>query len=144
MNELNEINNSLAEFEEELEKLKEASMLIQEAKTTVQDVLAESGNLNHSANKLLDAVNYLMEKIDTVDFPTRLDKLDTSVTSINVAVQNVLGRLDAVERNLKDDLDSKTALITSKLEKSQRENRILSGLILAIVVGSLILQFFLK
>jgi len=144
MNQLNDINSSLAQLEEELENLKKASSIIQDAKTTAQTVLDESEELNQSSNELLVAVNQLMTKINNVDFPTRLEKLDVSVTSINASVQNVLGRLDALERNLKDDIDSKTTFLAGKLGKLQRENYILSGLILVIVVGLLILQLFLK
>jgi chromosome segregation ATPase len=144
MNQLNDINSSLAQLEEELENLKKASSIIQDAKTTTQTVLDESEELNQSSNELLVAVNQLMTKINNVDFPTRLEKLDVSVTSINASVQNVLGRLDALERNLKGDIDSKTTFLAGKLGKLQRENYILSGLILVIVVGLLILQLFLK
>ena len=144
MNQLNDINSSLAQLEEELENLKKASSIIQDAKTTAQTVLDESEELNQSSNELLVAVNQLMTKINNVDFPTRLEKLDVSVTSINASVQNVLGRLDALEMNLKDDIDSKTTFLAGKLGKLQRENYISAGLILVIVVGLLILQLFLK
>jgi len=100
MSDLDEINNSLAEFEEELSKLKSASDLINEAKDTAQltldeskeilkrlietsqkataDAIKKAQNLNKSANKLLNTNSLLLKKLDNVDFPTRLDKVEKS------------------------------------------------------------------
>ncbi|MEK0336222.1 MAG: hypothetical protein QQN41_02170 [Nitrosopumilus sp.] len=126
MPEINEINKSLGELEEELSKIKSASKLIQDAKDTAEKTInetkeimsdlitnskkatdgaiKESKKLNNAATELFIVVDDLMKKLDKVDFPTRLDKLDTTVSGINSSIQNVLGRFDSVERNLKDDL----------------------------------------
>ncbi len=146
MPELNEINDLLADFEEELSKLKSASGLIEVAKNSAQTTISESKKimeelisnsqkatdaaiqeskkLNVSAQKLFDAVDILMNKLDKVDFPTRLDKLDNSVTGINTAIQNIFGRFETVEKNLKEEFNSKIYFLEEKLEKSQKLNLI--------------------
>ncbi len=165
MSELNEINDSLADFEEELSKLKSASGMIEDAQRSAQTTISESKiimeeiiensrkssdgaiqesiKLNESANKLLEAVDDLMQKIDKVDFPTRLDKLDTSVSGINTAIQNLFSRFESIERNLKDDFNSKISTVQEKLVKSQKLNLVILILILLVLTGSLI-AFLLK
>lgn len=160
MPELNDINDSLAGFEEELSKLKSASDLIEEAKNSAQTTISESKKimeelisnskqatdsaiqeskkLNESAKKLFGAVNILMKKLDKVDFPTRLDKLDNSVTGINTAIQNIFGRFETVEKNLKDEFKSKISVLDEKLEKSQKLNMIFLILLLLFSGGSLL------
>lgn len=160
MAELNEINDALADFEEELSKLKSASGLIEEAKnsaiTTISEskkimeelisnskeatdsAIQKSKKLNESAKKLLGAVDELMKKIDRVDFPTRLDKLDNSVTIINTSIQNIFGRFETVEKNLKDELNSKIYGLQEKLEKSQKLNLVFLILILLFTGSSLL------
>ncbi|MHB2151041.1 hypothetical protein ACX8XP_18495 [Calditrichota bacterium LG25] len=165
MPELNEINDSLAEFQEELEKLSSASQEIQKAKnvalTTIAEskkimeelisnskqatdsAIMESRKLNESAIKLFNAVDVLMQKLDKVDFPTRLDKLDTSVAGINTAIQNIFGRFETVEKNLKDELNSKISILQEKLEKSRKTNLIFLTLIL-IMTGGLLFTILVK
>lgn len=138
MAELNEINDALADFEEELSKLKSASGLIEEAKNSAKTTISESKKLNESAKKLLGAVDELMKKIDRVDFPTRLDKLDNSVTVINTSIQNIFGRFETVEKNLKDELNSKIYGLQEKLEKSQKLNLVFLILILLFTGSSLL------
>lgn len=146
MSNLNEINDNLAEMQEELEKLSSATKEIEKAKNVAQTTILESKQimeklisnsknatdaaineskkLNESAQKLFDAVDILMNKLDKVDFPTRLDKLDNSVTAINTAIQNIFGRFETVEKNLKDEFNSKISSLQEKLEKSQKLNLI--------------------
>jgi len=165
MPELNDINDSLADFENELSKLKSASGLIEKAKNSAQTTISESKKimeelisnskratdsaiqeskkLNESAKKLFGAVDILMNKLDKVDFPTRLDKLDNSVTGINTAIQNIFGRFETVEKNLKDELKSKIYGLQERLEKSQKLNLVLLILIM-LFAGSSFLTLLVK
>lgn len=164
MPETNEINKSLGELEQELSKIKSASDMINDAKVTTEktinetkeimadlidnsqkatdSAIKESKKLNKAASSLLKAVDTLMEKLDKVDFPTRLDKLDTSVSGINSSIQNVLSRFDSVERNLKDDFDNKIKQVQSKLEESQQINLYLLIGVLVVLSGSFLWLFY--
>jgi len=144
MSKLNEINDNLTEMQEELEKLSSATREIEKAKNVAQTTILESKQimeklisnsknatdaaineskkLNESAQKLFDAVDILMNKLDKVDFPTRLDKLDNSVTGINTAIQNIFGRFETIEKNLKDEFNTKISAFREKFEKSQKLN----------------------
>jgi len=126
MPETSEINKSLGELEQELSKIKSASEMISDAKETAQKTISEtkeimsdlimnskkatasaikeSKKLNNAATELFIVVDDLLKKLDKVDFPTRLDKLDTTVSGINSGIQNILGRFDTVERNIRDQV----------------------------------------
>jgi len=164
MPETSEINKSLGELEQELSKIKSAAEIIEDAKETTEKSISEtkiimndlienskkatdsavkeSKKLNKAASSLLKAVDTLMEKLDNVDFPTRLDKLDTTVSGINSSIQNVLSRFDSVERNLKDDFDNKINQVQKKLEESQQVNLYLLIGILVVFGGSFLWLFY--
>lgn len=78
----------------------------------IKDLLDEYKFLSSETEKLVN-------KIDKVDFPTRLDKLDASVSSINQGLQNTQTRIGDLERNIKDDLHAKTQEISSKVDSLQ-------------------------
>ena len=126
MPETSEINKNLGELEEELSKIKSASDMIIDAKETTEktisetkeimadlikktkkatdSVVKESKALNKAVSNLLASVDVLMKKLDKVDFPVRLDKLDATVSGINAGIQNIQGRIDTLERNIKDEI----------------------------------------
>ncbi len=102
---------------------------------------------------LANAAEALTSKIDGVDFPTRLDKLDATVSSINLGLQNVQSRLEGVERSLSDELKaSREALLKemkelaeqqSTLQKRVKQNGILLIVIAVLALVVLVLQFAL-
>ena len=83
-----------------------------------------------------------MSRLDKVDFPTRLDKLDNSVTGINTAIQNIFGRFETIEKNLKDEFNSKISILQEKQEKNQKMNLVFLILILLFVGSSLLTLLF--
>lgn len=78
----------------------------------VKDLLDEYKFLSSETEKLVN-------KIDKIDFPTRLDKLDATVSSINQGLQNTQQRLGDIERNIKDDMSAKQKELTSKIESAE-------------------------
>ena len=168
MPEINKINKSLGELEEELTKIKSASEMIDDAKETTKktvnetkeimseliektekatdSAIKESKKLNKAAEKLLNMVTTLMEKLDNVDFPTRLDKLDSTVSGINSGIQNILSRFDSIERNIKDEIQDKITasqkelentieIVENKLARAQKINLYLLLGILIIIIS---------
>lgn len=99
---------------------KAASQAIKDTNNSVKSVFEQAYSLQQNSQKLSIEVEALMEKIGKVDFPTRLDKLDSTVSGINIAVQNMLGRLDLVERNLKDSLDGLHENLYSQFAKLKK------------------------
>ena len=112
------------------------SDLIKKAKEATDSAIKESKKLTKAAEKLLNMVTTLMEKLDDVDFPTRLDKLDTTISGINSGIQNILSRFDSVERNLKDDI----SILNQRLDKTHKVSLyLLVGILL--MLGSFIIGY---
>lgn len=82
----------------------------------VKDLLDEYKFLSSETEKLVN-------KIDKIDFPTRLDKLDATVSSINQGLQNTQQRLGDIERNIKDDMSAKQKELTSKIESAENATK---------------------
>ena len=61
----------------------------------------------------------LIKRIESIDFPTRLDKLDATVSSINQGLQNTQTRIGDLERNLKDDIQAKSKDVFSKIDATE-------------------------
>ena len=76
--------------------------------------------------------------MDKVDFPIRLDKIDNSVASINVGVQNIQSRLDMVENNIKDELSSKLSEQLLKFKKHQNIITLALGCFMIISLAALL------
>ena len=154
------INESLNDLEEELNKLNSASELISKAKDTAEKNISETkdiiSKLVKSSEKTLDKtvkeskqlakvskelaknVELLFEKLDKVDFPVRLDKIDNSVASINVGVQNIQGRVDSLENNLKEDLNNKLNDQLLKFKKYQNITSLALGVFIIITIVALL------
>jgi hypothetical protein len=84
----------LSGFMEENNRLQRATSDIQEQVKLEQSVLM----------KLKDTIQIFHERVEKIAFPERLDKLDSTIAGIMVAVQSVQNRQDALERNLGDRL----------------------------------------
>lgn len=82
----------------------------------VKDLLDEYKFLSSETEKLVN-------KIDKVDFPTRLDKLDSTVSSINQGLQNTQQRLGDIERNIKDDMTAKQKELNSRIESAENATK---------------------
>ena len=143
MPETDEINKTLGELEEELSKVKSAADMLgetkQAAETNIRETkiaiegliedskeantsfVTESGKFNQTASKLLQEVDALV------------DKLDKSITGINTSIQNIFGRFDSVERNLKDEL-----------RRSQKWNMLLLIGVIIISGASLVLLIIMR
>ena len=80
----------------------------------------------------------LVEKLDKVDFPVRLDKIDNSVASINVGVQNIQGRVDSLEKNLKEDLNNKLNEQLLRFKKNQNITSIALGAFIIFTIVALL------
>jgi chromosome segregation ATPase len=84
----------LSGFTEENKKLQQTTTEIQQQVKLEQEALA----------KLKETVKSFHERVEKINFPERLDKLDANVAGIMAAIQSVQSRLDSLERNISDRL----------------------------------------
>ncbi len=158
MAETSEINRSLGELEDELKKIKSAAELITEARVVAEKTIEETKQLSTISEKLVKGVNTLVSKIDKIDFPSRLDKVDATVSGINSGMQNILSRLETVERHfddsyrkMKEDSENQYKNIRSHLDElstsfrsSQKSNKILLIIIMILMIISLSTPFITR
>lgn len=128
MPELIEINDALLELERELEKLKDSVTLIDETREAAQRVTEVADSVRKSVNDLAGSMvalcsrlEILTDKLDKVDFPTRLDKIDATISNISAAIQNVQSRFESMERNIKDSIDARHEEAKSLLTKAHAD-----------------------
>jgi chromosome segregation ATPase len=139
-------------FTEENKKLQKATIEIQQEVKREQDALA----------KLKETVQSFHERVEKINFPERLDKLDANVAGIMAAIQSVQSRLDGLERNIADRLrdmqdyqketrttlqngleQSKIALQT-EVDTAARKQQILSYITWGLIVIGFIILFLHK
>lgn len=142
----------LSGFTEENKKLQKTTTEIQQQVKLEQEALA----------KLKETVQSFHERVEKINFPERLDKLDANVAGIMAAIQSVQSRLDGLERNISDRLrdmqdyqketratlqsgleQSKTALQTA-VDTAAKKQQTLTYITWALVVVAIIITFVLK
>ncbi|MBC8488719.1 MAG: hypothetical protein H8D45_22060 [Bacteroidetes bacterium] len=125
---LQNIEKSLSDANEKHQK--QITKEIQESTKKINDATEQLSKSNSAFEKqikallsgyseLSESASRLIKKIDSIDFPSRLDKLDATVSSINQGLQNTQTRIGDLERNLKDDIQAKTKDVTSKIDASE-------------------------
>ena len=142
----------LSGFTEENKKLQKTTTEIQQQVKLEQEALA----------KLKETVQSFHERVEKINFPERLDKLDANVAGIMAAIQSVQSRLDGLERNISDRLrdmqdyqkeiratlqsgleQTKTALQTA-VDTAAKKQQTLTYITWALVVVAIIITFVLK
>ena len=142
----------LSGFTEENKKLQKTTTEIQQQVKLEQEALA----------KLKETVQSFHERVEKINFPERLDKLDANVAGIMAAIQSVQSRLDGLERNISDRLrdmqdyqketraalqsgleQTKTALQTA-VETTAKKQQTLTYITWALVVVAIVITFVLK
>ena len=123
------LHTQLASLEEELSKLKNAVEYIEAAKVSVeaaQELITGAKNLQVNVERHAKLIEELIKKIDKVDFPSRLDKIDTVIATINQNISNLQSRIDSVESNVRGDVKQKTRSIIDQIDKELEKNKSLN------------------
>jgi len=118
------IHQELIKLQDELSRLKNAVEHIDEAKEASKNVINSAENFLLTSKKigedyeiLAKKTELLVKEIDSIDFPERLNKIESNIAGINAGVQNVFSRIESVERNLMD----KISFIIGGLEKLEEK-----------------------
>lgn len=120
-----ELLQKLGEFQDELDKLRTATEEIKAAGKIANESSELSGKILKTFSSLIEPTSKLVEKIEKVDFPIRLDKLDVAITSINAGMNNLIQRTDSIEKEIKEKIENKIAetnnIVKSAIEKQNIE-----------------------
>jgi hypothetical protein len=103
--------------------------------------LIQSSELAKIVQPFTEKTTELIRKIEAVDFPSRLDKIDNTVSSINQGLQNVLSRIDAFERNIDDKIKLLRNELTQTIDTKIKKTAVLDIIIIILVIVSIILHF---
>jgi len=92
----NELSNYALEIHEESRSLQKTTLDIQQSVKMEQEALA----------KVKDAIQDFHQRIEKINFPDRLDKVNATIAGIMAAIQSLHSRLDIIERNIGDKIKS--------------------------------------
>ena len=154
-------------FTKELEIITVENKKITDSNVEIQKLIKTDLEI---IGKLKETVSLFLDRVDKVNFPERLDKMDATISGIMTAVQSIQGRLDIVERNITDRLkdsadfqkemksslqtsiDNSTKVLKSSLEqnkavqeataKKQQTNTYITWAI--IIIGIIVIIFTCK
>lgn len=127
-------------FKEQLLNNKEAnSKLVQNTEKAIEEIKhalndnVEENQKVHQKNseeiashltlysEFVNKVECLTKTIESVNFPNRLDKLDNTVSAINLGIQNIQSSVSKTERTVLDEIrENKEALISNFEESKYR------------------------
>lgn len=77
--------------------------------------------LKEHVDKLTKYTQDLNLPVKFKELDSTIKKLDLSISGMNVSVQNILSQIQFLERNLKDDYDSKIKQITSTIANNHNQ-----------------------
>lgn len=114
-----EINEQLGILQQELTKLHSAVEYINKAKDAAAQAVESSQKVANAAHGLAQATGQLVKKIDQIDFPSRLEKLDNTVSGINQGVQNALARIETLERHVSAEIQKASEGTNTEIKKAK-------------------------
>lgn len=124
-----------------VEELEKAIFIFKEDSEGLTSSMTEE---TQKLTELRQRVAEYHEKIASIDFPTRLDKLDATVSGIMAATQTTQGRVDNLERTTSEKVSALSAAVENQqkavvanIEKANKSTRTL--LMVSIVLLVLLL-----
>jgi len=103
------LQEEVVKLEEELTKLKSAVEYIETAKISIEaasKIINTIIKLKEEFDKLAERAIVLIDKMDKIDFPSRLDKIDSKVLSLSNEIQSLETRIEASNKAFSLELKS--------------------------------------
>lgn len=123
------LQEEIVKLEQELTKLKSAVEYIETAKISIEaasKIINTIIKLKEEFDKLSEKAYILIDKLDKIDFPSRLDKIDSKILLVSNEIQALLTRIEAGDRTLSTDMKALSKHILS--EMGDNKNKILHRL----------------
>lgn len=115
------LQSARSELDAKLEEIKTESL------ERFNEPIGKVSELSSQISSQVETVSSLIEKLDKVDFPIRLDKLDATTAGINQGVQNQISKLEKVESNVLDSLKNQSRQIEGLTESLNEIREELNG-----------------
>ncbi|MCD6494575.1 hypothetical protein J7K60_00825 [Candidatus Bipolaricaulota bacterium] len=147
------VNDHLAELESELERLSKSVDEIHAAQEAATEAVSASKEVLSALKQVTswyqkqqerdmeigNEIHEVLDKISQVDFPSRLDKLDNTVSAVNLGVQNLRTDIQHLSQKFEEVEDH-----FASLHHALMLQRGMSFVIAALVVGGLIASLLLS
>ena len=144
------LNEEIIKLGEELTKLKSAVEYIETAKISIESaskIINTIVALKKEFEVLSGKAYSLIDKLDNVDFPTRLDRIDSNLITVSTEIQEIKSRIETGDKALTLEMKALSRNILS--EATNNNNNILSRIdeqskqIKTIHLGTVITIFFI-
>ncbi len=147
------------ELADGIHKMKLSEKIDEFEKTVTKRISETYKEIESNTKKIADDTS---KAILNLNLPIRIDKLEANIAGISSAIQNVQGRLDIVESNVKDKLREATEKQVQTLNtfqekmmkaieslnneniKIQKNQQVMSIITIALIVISFLVLFFVK
>lgn len=140
-----ELLEAIGQLQDELEKLKSAAEEIKRAGSFASESTIASQSVINTSKALLEPTQKLVDKIEKIDFPIRLDKLDSAVTSINLGIQNTQARIESVEKNITTKLDTISKYVAETNNHQQAQLKLIKLIcIISVLLNCVILYLLFR
>ena len=140
------LKDEIVKLEGELTKLKSAVEYIETAKISIEaasKIINTIITLKEDFDKLSEKAVSLISKLDNVDFPGRLNNIDSKLLSVSTEIQELKTRIEtgdralilemkSLSRNILSEVEDNNNKILNQLEKQSKDIKIVH---LSIVVG---------
>ncbi len=120
------LQEEVVKLEEELTKLKSAVEYIETAKISIEaasKIINTIIKLKEEFDKLAERAIILIDKLDKIDFPSRLEKIDSKILSVSNEVHSLETRIESSSKAL--SLELKTVSKNVATEVGNNKNDIL-------------------
>lgn len=123
------LKDEIVKLEGELTKLKSAVEYIETAKISIEaasKIINTIITLKEDFDKLSEKAVSLISKLDNLDFPGRLNNIDSKLLSVSTEIQELKTRIETGDRALILEMKSLSRNILSEVEDNK--NKILNQL----------------
>ena len=154
------LNEEIIKLGEELTRLKSAVEYIETAKISIESaskIINTIVALKKEFEVLSGKAYSLIDKLDNVDFPTRLDRIDSNLITVSTEIQEIKSRIEtgdkaltlelkALSRNILSEATDNNYNILSRIdEQSKQIKTIHLGTVITIIfIVTLGVLFYLK
>lgn len=114
----------IVKLEEELTKLKSAVEYIETAKISIEaasKIINTIIKLKDEFDKLADRAIVLIDKMDKIDFPARLDKIDSKILSVSNEIHSLDTRIESSNKAFSLELKSGAKSMISEVGNTKND-----------------------
>jgi cell division protein ZapA (FtsZ GTPase activity inhibitor) len=118
------LQEEVVKLEEELNKLKSAVEYIETAKISIEaasKIINTIIKLKEEFDKLAQRAIVLIDKLDKIDFPSRLDKIDSKVLAVSNDIHALETRIEASNKAFTLELKSGSKSMISEVGNTKND-----------------------